>query len=178
MNNQEKIAVDPQIKKEINEEGFDEGAAVIVGKKEEMPQMLERLEKEGMAENLGAYIKMHKEIALPNTEMTEEIKEKVLEQKGLIWRETFFDDWILPYQYIDKDGNIAAVILDSKKINDFQKRGGVFESFIKEELIKLGFNIDYSDNDLLIREVGQAVINYRDKIKNDLKDKKKEEFDF
>ena len=142
MNNQEKIAIDPQIKKEINEEGFeyggrdDEEAAVLIGKKEDMPQMLERLEKEGMAEDLGSYIKMHKEIALPNTEITEEIKEKVFEQKGLIWQRNLGNNKDFnaynntEYKYIDKDGNIANVRIDPEKINDFKEEAG--NVFIRE----------------------------------------------
>jgi hypothetical protein len=49
------IEVDPLIKKEINDEGFesetpDSGAAVLIGKKEEMPQLLRRMEKKGKTE--------------------------------------------------------------------------------------------------------------------------------
>lgn len=57
--------INPEIKKQINKEGFEENVAVLIGKKEEMPQLQELLETEGRAADLGSYIKMHKEIALP-----------------------------------------------------------------------------------------------------------------
>lgn len=57
--------IDSEIKKQINEEGFEENAAVLIGKKEDMPQMKERLETEGRTETLAAYIRLHKEIAVP-----------------------------------------------------------------------------------------------------------------
>ena len=52
------MEIDPEVKKGLNEEGFesetpDSGAAILVGKKEEMPQMQEKLEKEGLIKSEG-----------------------------------------------------------------------------------------------------------------------------
>ena len=60
---------------------------------------------------------MHKEIALPNTEITEEIKEKVFEQKGLIWQRNLGNNKDFnaynntEYKYIDKDGEKKHVYM-------------------------------------------------------------------
>ncbi len=85
MGKEEFEGVEPEIKKEINEEGFDENAAVLIGKKEEMPQLLEKLEKEGRAENLATFIKMHKEIALPKEEISSGLKEKLNPRMEYLW---------------------------------------------------------------------------------------------
>ncbi len=173
MNNQEKIAVDPQIKKEINEEGFEENAAVLVGKKEEMPQMLERLEKEGMAENLATYIKMHKELALPNREINESLLKEMEQNRGLCWLER--DDFLY---YIDSDLNIARVKIDALKISSIKSVAIEGESINwnkyrsqlnkeYDELKKLGFKF-VSFMDRFPISIQLCILDYNKKIDKEL----------
>ena len=51
------MGVDPKIKKEINEEWFEGDAAVLIGKKEDMLKLLEKLAPEEKTEQLSDYIK-------------------------------------------------------------------------------------------------------------------------
>ncbi len=183
MNNQEKIAVDPQIKKEINEEGFEENAAVLVGKKEEMPQMLERLEKEGMAENLATYIKMHKELALPNREINESLLKEMEQNRGLCWLER--DDFLY---YIDSDLNIARVKIDALKISSIKSVAIEGESINwnkyrsqlnkeYDELKKLGFKF-VSFMDRFPISIQLCIRDYNKKIDKELEERTDQEFDF
>ena len=115
----EKIPIDQDAKKEINKEGFEDNAAVIIGKKEEMAQKLETLEKEGYAEDLATYIRMHKEIAVPAKELNkkeiESIENKHLRTGdgflGLAYRDNHHDgEFVL--HYLDKENNIAELKLE------------------------------------------------------------------
>ena len=100
--------------KEINKEGFEGDAAVLIRKEEEGRKPRERLYAEGKAENLETYIKMHKEIVFPNNKMDLSIKERVLQNKGLVW---FDPIGKVNIYYIDKDGNVVKVIIDPTKIS-------------------------------------------------------------
>ena len=64
--------VDPKVKKEINDEGFEGNAAVLIGKKEDMPNLENKLESEGKAVDLATYIKLNKIVAVSAEEMEKE----------------------------------------------------------------------------------------------------------
>jgi hypothetical protein len=132
--------VDPEIKKEIIEEGFEDNTfAVLIGKEEEMPQLLEKLEKEGRAENLGSYIKMHKEIALPKEEINLELKKVI--NVGLAWFRGIIGKANL--RFVDKEGNIAEVRIITEKIASLKEsvtKGNYFED-VEKELTELGFDL-------------------------------------
>ena len=172
--------VEPEIKKEIMEEGFgEEGAAVLIGKKEEMPQLLEKLEKEGRAENLGSYIKMHKEIALPKEEIDEKLKEKL--QLGLRFVVGDLDEICL--LFVDKDKNVARVKIMPKKIASFKNKRVALE--LEEELEDFGFlepgkieGIGLLEGSKILGEIDKETQSYQRKIEKQIREKKAEEFDF
>lgn len=148
--------VEPEIKKEINEEG------------------LEKLEKEGKAENVGSYIKMHKEIALPKEEMSPELKEKI--KTGLAW-------WLGGIlQFVDKEGNIAQVEIRPGKIASLPE--GSFEN----ELTELGFDFGKSKQEpgkkeelermAIINTSVNEMLSYEEKVNKQLREKKLREFNF
>jgi len=175
--NKEQMGIDPKIKKEINEEGFEENAAVLIGKKEEMPQLLERLENEGRAENLGTYIKMHKEIMLPKEEMSQELREKIKSGSVL-----FYEGSVI--RYVDKDGNIARVEIDEKKISSITGVRGIQEQ-VKDELEKFGFllpgkteSMSILETEKILAKTTKEIQKYRGKIEKQIREKKAEEFDF
>ncbi len=181
----EKFEIEPKLKKEINEEGWEKedeesGAAVIIGKKEEMPQLLEKLEKEGRAKNLGSYIKMHKEIALPKEEMSEELKEKI--KRGL----TFLSYGGNFIRYVDKDGNIADVEIDAEKISSIDIQSGKeLQERVGDELEKFGFllpgktgSVSTLEAEKIFKEIWKETQNYKEKIEEQIRQKKAKEFDF
>lgn len=163
-------------KEEINKEGWEENAAVIIGSKEELPQLLERLERlenEGKTKDLSTYIRMHKEVLVSKKDP--EIGDSVmrgalLREKGLIW------DYIVVYHtgrvekenayylggrinFIDSEGNLATIKVDSQKISDykdwmwltsvqFDDTALRFRQFLEEGLKKLGFNVVSNPHDL------------------------------
>ena len=65
-----------QAKADINKEGWEENAAVIIGTKEERENLRERLEKGEMVADLGTYIKMNKQffLSLEDPEMSGDLK--------------------------------------------------------------------------------------------------------
>ena len=181
----ERIGIDPKIKKEINEEGWEktddrDEQALLVGKPEEMPQLLERLENEGRTENLGTYIKMHKEIVLPKEEMSQELRERIKSGlRGLF----FYTGNILTY--IDKDGNIADVEIDSEKISSMRNSVRGIQEQVKDELESLGFfqagksmSVTQMDSNEILRKISQELGKYKRKIEKEIQERKKEEFDF
>jgi hypothetical protein len=130
--------------------------------KERQAQEL-REEKEGMADTLGTYIRMHKSIVIPNggDDLTpadqmvgrsnEPLSKIFQERKGSVWPT---GPYSLEYYFIDKDGDLATFALDPAKVksleavstSDVQER----DSAIKAELFGLGFTLidthNYEDN--------------------------------
>lgn len=185
--NKEQMSIDPKIKKEINEEGFEENAAVLIGKKEEMPELLEKLEKEGEANDLGTYIKMHKEIKLPKEEISPDLSNALIENKGLLWRVVEEKNKSLVYNYIDKDGNVASFNLDPEKLTPTRKiieQGGEnyltqseFYETIIESAKELGFRWSHPNTQQII-EINKQIFDYQKRLEAETKKKKREEFDF
>jgi len=98
--------IDPKLKEEINKEGWEGdkegGAAVFVGTKEEMEKSRERMENEGRTEDLGTYIRLHKEIILPFNEITDEDLKKTIEANKGHFNKSRLDPFIdieeIPYE--------------------------------------------------------------------------------
>jgi len=195
MENLEKEFVDPKIKKEINEDGFEGSAAVFIGKKEEIPQLMERLEKEGMADDLGTYIRMHKEIKLPKEEIPPEFLNTLINNKGSLWyvsekmggeKYKYLPESII-YNYVDNDGNIASFNLDTIKLtptrkiieNKTEKQGNEMYMTIKNLLEESGFSImKQIDDAKFIGDINEQILNYQKRLEEEAEKKKKEEFDF
>lgn len=142
-----------ETRKKTNEEGWEENAAVIIGKKEEMEMLREKLETSGETKDLGTYIKMHKENTLPNSEITdEELRKELLEGKGAFFNVTSYGRPFLRVEYIDKDGNLSEVEIRADKIADI--REGMSQArdqddrdhIIKKGLLELGFREWWKDD--------------------------------
>lgn len=204
MNEEISMEIDPKIKKEINEEGFEENASVLIGKKEEMPELLEKLESEGRTADLGAYIKTHKEIKLPKEEIPSELLNNIIENKRLLWfvdekdggEEYSYLPESIVYNFIDKDGNIGSFNLDPKKLtptreiiekarieNNRDREFYIkaeFYKFIDEQIKELGF--DRGDRNAmhsnLIQEIQGQIYGYKNRLETKSKQEKKEKFEF
>ena len=136
-------------KKAINNEGFEGQAAILVGRKEEMPNLVERLEKEGRAADLETYIRMHKEIIVPSDER-KSLRGRMIHQyeKGMAYLYTseFHDpDGCQKVTFIDSNNNLAQVLVDTRKIESFRYEDLSNKDrvcyIIGEELKKMGFNV-------------------------------------
>lgn len=192
---QPKMSIDPTIKEEINKEGWEKTGdkdewAVLIGKKEEMPQLLEKLETEGKTADLETYIKLHKEIILPSSEIKdEELKKDILDNKGIYWQYGNLYNGII-VKYFDKDGNYAEVNIrrdDIASLKSIPYDKFTWE-YVAEELKKLHFtdisNIirqDKTRGDQIsyIREcVNEIIKKYKEKLEKESTERKKEEFDF
>ncbi len=186
-----------KVKKEITEEGFEDGAAVLIGKKEKMPQLLEKLEKEGeLMESLGAYLKtyleLHKKIVLPADQISDnELREWVSKNKsnfvgGLMPDKIHLQTYFL--QYIGEDGDIVAANIVPEEIFNFQKKGADldFDVLVRKGLYNLGFSTwtqkEKPEDRKLITEmwakINDAKENYKKKLEQEITEKKKEEFNF
>lgn len=194
-------------KEDINREGWEEDVAVIIGSKEELPQLLEHLEKEGKAKDLGTYILMHKEVLLSqeDPEMGDHvIRGAIAKAKGLVWeditvhatsrvkneRKTYYVGGLI--NFVDKDGNLARVRVDSQKISDYKNwqwieaigGKGHYESLLKEDLKRLGFNVVASPYEELEKfglqqqDLRIAIDRKTQRLEREAQEKKKKEFDF
>ena len=136
-----------QAKADINKEGWEENAAVIIGTKEERENLRERLEKGEMVADLGTYIKMNKQffLSLEDPEMSGDLKKKLEGMKGK-YDSSF--GLLNDFYYVDRDGNVAKVKLDASKISAYKNvpqpaQGYNFElkdklrNKVTEDLLKL-----------------------------------------
>lgn len=135
-----------ETKKQINKEGYEGEAAVLIGKKEEMGELREKLETEGRTEDLGSFIRLHKETVLPKEEVSPEIGRNVREllekNIGRIVEE-HIDGPFFYIRYIDKDASVAQVFIDPQKIAEFEgSKIGQLETnkILTEKLNSLGFS--------------------------------------
>lgn len=186
--------IDPKLKKEINEEGYDEnGGYLLVGTPEERDLARQRMESEGRTESLGAYIKLHKEIFLPKEEIDPEFIKEINKNKGKIWLSgggNLGSD--LNFKYIDKEGNVAKVNIDFQKIsslkdknftdcnNNWDQNWEFFNMVMTKELESLKFEYCVDEESIvnLIHEIHSQQGKYQGKIESEAKERKKEEFDF
>ena len=114
--------IDPELKKEINNQGWDDGgAAIIYSSEEERDALLERLETGGFCKNLETYIRMHKKIVVPAEYVSMRNSEKfytsTLQLRNYIFRDNFGDKSIF---FIDSKGNIAGVEISLNKIASYK----------------------------------------------------------
>ena len=195
MNEKIPMGVDPKIKKEINEERFEGEAAVLIGKKEEMPELLEKLESEGKTGDLETYIKLHKEIILPSNEITDkELKGEVLNNKGkFLFSRSYNEGEYFSYflKYIDRDGNIADVNILAENIAELkgemdrersEHKG--FENIqfqnmqtIVEKRVKgLGFMTSESEDYDCWNQILKNIKKYKERLKKEGEERKEKEF--
>lgn len=170
MNTSEAPSVDPEVKKEINKEGFEGNAAVIIGKKEELPNLKEKLETEGRVENLATYIRLNKQIFLPidSPEAKSLDVEKMKSAKG----ESYLSHGCL--EYIDKDGNFCKVIIIQDAIAEIAKDNF---SDIKAKLQDLGFRFPANLSNTFLR-ADHSIGEYQSRLSREYQEKTKTEFDF
>jgi hypothetical protein len=176
--NLESMEIDPKIKKEINEEGWEGDAAVLIGTEEEMPLLRQRLESEGMTENLETYIKLNKRISLPiNSSYLagfhegEKVKNEL---KSMIGQGclSIFEGGNSVLHYIDKEGNYCKVGIVTDKIAELKGR-----EMTEDMFRKLGFDISdkFSKNIPKLNAYAQEH-NSREEYKEE--ERKKENFNF
>lgn len=167
----------PEVKKEIEQEGFEDNAAVVFGTKEEAERKREVIEKEGYAENLGTYIRMHKEIVVPAEELNPSTRTSAKVNMGLYTlRSSGSLGWCV--KFYDKSENIARVYLDFDKIGELKeiaKEGAVSKlaSGIEARLKELGFKPAIN-----INLFESTIHKYEEKLAEQAKEQKLSEFDF
>lgn len=194
MEKEPKMGVDPKIKEEINKEGWEEDAAVLIGKKEEMAELLEKLESEGKTADLGTYLKLHKEIILPHEEILDEkLREEIKNNKGNFLLSTGSTPERYSYclRYIDKDGDASDVNILAKKITELSKKIDEVESenknlenvqreemrqIIIKKLEDIGFMPEKYSN--IWGKIYSSLNDYKERLEEKSKTVKKEEFDF
>jgi hypothetical protein len=173
----ERTGLTPEEQHRINNEGFEGDAAVLIGKKEDMKKLKEKLESEEKATDLPAYIKMHKEIILPKEGMEPNTKNRVIVgaydlnlafQKGSC---TNFE-----IMFIDKDGNLARVKINPDSIGSLKdsESESFFVGQTRREMQEAGFVETFGR----WNEWDEAVRGYRDRMKYKRAGKAQEEFDF
>lgn len=151
MSKENPTGLSPQEKEDINKEGFEGQAAILIGKKEEMPNLVERLEKEGRAADLETYIRMHKQIIVPANER-ESIQKRMGEynEKGMafFYHPSEHDpSGCQSVTFIDSDNNLARVLIDTEKV-EIVSSDGYYGSnreercdIIAEKLKEMGFKV-------------------------------------
>ncbi len=134
-----------EIKKKINNEGWDENAALFIGKEEEVSNLVEKLETEGNTKDLATYLRLHKEILLSidDVEMQNLINERqdIVEQirPGLLVdlrggeNKMAFD-----LKYIDSLKNVASSNVELYRISDYKDEHEKSKKLLKD-LSDLGF---------------------------------------
>lgn len=158
-----------------------------------------REEKEGMADTVGTYIRMHKRIVVPNEgdELTPRdqivgwydeapLADILKGEKGAIWEMGRSGPrGSQEYYFIDKDGDIAAFYLDAENVKSLQPARNLqvkehVNEVVKAELAALGFKfIDgYDDKDGLIHSVRNIVKAREEAAKKKEQESKGEEFSF
>ncbi|MBU6501120.1 MAG: hypothetical protein KGJ89_04520 [Patescibacteria group bacterium] len=173
----EEFKVPEYVKKDINSEGFEDNAAVLIGKKEDMPQLEERLESEGRAENVASYIRMHKEIAVPANHLGPEVKSL---PHGLYFFSKNLGEGATRMLYIDSDGNIARVDIYSSNIatlKQYASRNVGHE--LQRELEQNGFHIPgFEEGQKIIDIIHKSVATEEELINEREKQRQTKEFDF
>ena len=176
-----------QAKADINKEGWEENAAVIIGTPEERAILRERLEKGEMAADLGTYIRMNKQLWVQqeDPEMSEDLKKRLEDMKGKY--ESSFG-LLKDFYYVDGDGNIAKVNMDTSRISAYKNiptpnQGYNFElkDKIAEDLEKLKFRSFDRENrqDLEAdKAIWEAINKKRERLEKEAKERKIKEFDF
>jgi hypothetical protein len=194
------IGIDAEVKRQINNEGYEENAAVIIGNEDEIKNLRERLDMKGYMGSIENCIRSNKEILIPNAEM-EKIFNKISEKEGSdftamakgIFKEltpgTYFLFQTPKYiriNYIDENNNFAEVILRPEHINSVpelvEKEGGEYSRLdylpIDNELNKLGFKKSNKYNDFIFRLIEQYKMTRQEEIEKDNEQRRIEGFNF
>lgn len=167
--NEEIMGIDPSIKDRINNEGWEDNAALIIGKKEELGGKLEKLEKEGQCSDVISYIRLNKHIEVPESDTPKNLSQL----KGTGW---FLHDTLF---FIDSSGNIAKVNFDYNKISSMENTSKFDNGFRRKavsELEKHGMNFESSNSDNF-RHARTFIDANREKTERMTMEKKKLEFD-
>lgn len=176
--NPEGMGVDPNLKEEINKEGWggEEGnAAVLIGREEEMKNMENKLETEGKAENLGAYIPMHKVVKVRDYMIPAEIEPGGI-CLGKAWLKLNYGepDKLI---FIDGDSNIAEVKISYRDVASLDNTSNTLIS----ELEELGFDVEQVHSPEDTKEyfwVLQEIRKQQEKLNQESQDRKRKTFDF
>jgi len=183
MSNPEQSGVDPEVKEQINTEGFEGnekgGAAVIIGKEgEEIDKLRKRVESEGVCADAATYVRLNKSIGVPKEEYAgKDFGEWINTQKRRAWMGS------TECVFIDSQGNIATLIIDYKKIKSIPKQNienweKLRDSF-QQELKRYGFNFDpngFRSPDYY--PISRALVSYQSAKEKEAEEKKQNEFDF
>ncbi|PIR41685.1 MAG: hypothetical protein COV30_02480 [Candidatus Yanofskybacteria bacterium CG10_big_fil_rev_8_21_14_0_10_37_15] len=176
-----KKILSPELKKEFEEAGFEDNAAVVIGNKEEMERARERIETEGRTKDLKTYIKMHKNsVVVPRHlfDSMDAVSQIMLSDKNSGYGEVGFYGSGIILNYIDKDGNLAEVKIDAKLIDDYKKLSG---HDVNRKILR-----DLSDYDFNITPhkfaMNQYYLDYLKKLQKEIAERAKEKgidkFDF
>lgn len=139
----------PELKQDIekiNKEGWEDNAAVRIGKKEDMPNMVKALETEGKAEDVATYIRLNKQIIVPAEDVKRLMGSYGFDKEDIGKFEYIQTDSALKMgiYFIDKDLNLAKVEIDIHK----NKIGSLSEeaklSSTDSRYLKL-YNIKFKD---------------------------------
>ncbi len=168
--------IDRNLKEQINKEGWEDNASVIIGKEgEEIDNLKERLESDNKCIDAATYIRLNKIICVPTNEIDPDFKKSI----------TVGDGWIINNKliYIDKEKNIVKVVIDFNNISSISEKNRQFlkeevADFI-EELNPYGFRVDeYSDDITEYEKINKVIDNYRLKVTENTIEQKDKEFDF
>lgn len=147
------------------------------------------LEKEGSVyDDLATYIRLNKRVVCPKEELSEELKEEILKNKGVVWKQGD-----IVYRFIDKDGNITG--FKEPQIGEIKSLEGAFSKdhsyysinklseMVRQELKKDGFDtlpLERTSEQFasLIGRIEDEVFNYKQRIKGEQKHKRSRESDF
>ncbi len=198
----EEFKIEPELKEQINKEGWEKldeksGAAVLIGKKEDMERLRERLETGGKTTDLGSYIRLHKESFLPSNEMRSGVREKVMARTGS-YVITKMKTELSPscfLEYVDKEGNITGVNILIENIAEVDKKipklygtnrveANKVYAVLHEELKGLNFSgwpTEKREADSLSQlwgAIDEDHLVYKQRLEKEAAEKKKEEFDF
>lgn len=189
--NPEIMGVDPTLKEEINKEGWEDypgyakveggdenpGAAVFVGKKEEVEKAREIMETEGKAENVDAYIRMHKVVKVRDYMIPAEIELGII-HPGKAWLQRNYGDKPDRLIFIDEDSNIAEVEIS---IHDIASLKESFGSNLEGKLEDLGFDVEQVSSPEDSKEyfwVLQEIKKQQEKLNKEAQERKKGNFNF
>jgi hypothetical protein len=155
-------------KKEIN---TGNGAAVFVGTKEKVEEAKEIMETEGVKENLETFIRFHKEIIVPKEKLADFLDGRRTGKPRPGCYKLLGND----FTFIDKEGNVARVAIDTTKIEDRKP------TQLDEKIEELGFRresplggVEGKDWEIVFNAVGW----YRRELAENQKTENKKEFDF
>jgi len=133
--------------------------------------------------DLATWIKTHKRLLASFEDCGVEIKQVLLNNKRLVYRENPFDD--SQFRYLDDDGNIAKLDLDLRKVKELSHlvdKTGKFDpnvsAHVDQELRNLGFNPVIRNQNDIARAMDRVVFKKAEKAAVAHETVKKKEFTF